>query len=84
LGGAGTGKTTFLKELKGKTYKRMVVAAPTGVAAINAEGMTIHSLFCLPTEPLDPLVIQRIRLTSVSRNLLKSIDLLVLDEGIYD
>lgn len=47
-GKAGTGKTTFLKQLKEKSPKRMVVLAPTGIAAINAGGMTIHSFFQLP------------------------------------
>ena len=42
-GKAGTGKTTFLKQLKELSPKRMVVLAPTGIAAINAGGMTIHS-----------------------------------------
>jgi tRNA A37 threonylcarbamoyladenosine biosynthesis protein TsaE len=44
-GKAGTGKTTFLKNLKKISPKRMVVVAPTGVAAINAGGVTIHSFF---------------------------------------
>ena len=47
-GKAGTGKTTFLHQIKQESSKRMVVAAPTGVAAINAGGMTLHSLFQLP------------------------------------
>lgn len=47
-GKAGTGKTTFLHKLKMQSQKRMVVVAPTGVAAINAKGVTIHSFFkCL-------------------------------------
>ena len=53
-GKAGTGKTTFLKNLRNKTYKRMVVVAPTGVAAINAGGQTIHSFFQLPFGPQIP------------------------------
>ena len=53
-GRAGTGKTTFLKNLPLKTYKRMVVVAPTGVAAINAGGQTIHSFFQLPFGPQLP------------------------------
>ena len=53
-GKAGTGKTTFLKELKRTSPKRMVVTAPTGIAAINAEGMTIHSFFQLPFAPHIP------------------------------
>ena len=44
-GKAGTGKTTFLKRLKEVSPKRMIVVAPTGVAAINAGGVTIHSVF---------------------------------------
>ena len=47
-GKAGTGKTTFLKHITGTTSKRFVVLAPTGVAAINAGGSTIHSFFQLP------------------------------------
>lgn len=47
-GKAGTGKTTFLREITRKTYKNTVVAAPTGIAAINAGGVTLHSLFQLP------------------------------------
>ena len=53
-GKAGTGKTTFLKSLPTKTHKRMVVVAPTGVAAINAGGQTIHSFFQLPFGPQLP------------------------------
>ena len=44
-GKAGTGKTTFLKNLRKTCFKRNVVVAPTGVAAINANGVTIHSFF---------------------------------------
>lgn len=47
-GKAGTGKTTFLKHITNNTRKKVVVAAPTGVAAMNAGGMTLHSLFGLP------------------------------------
>lgn len=47
-GKAGTGKTTFLKYIRSHTYKKMAIVAPTGVAAINAGGSTIHSLFFLP------------------------------------
>ena len=47
-GKAGTGKTTFLKYLRQNSIKKTVVAAPTGVAAINANGVTLHSLFQLP------------------------------------
>lgn len=47
-GRAGTGKTTFLREIVGQTHKKAIIAAPTGVAAINAGGVTLHSLFQLP------------------------------------
>ena len=53
-GKAGTGKTTFLHDLKKQTSKRMVVAAPTGVAAINAGGVTLHSFFQIPFGPFIP------------------------------
>lgn len=53
-GKAGTGKTTFLRNLAANTYKRMVIVAPTGVAAINAGGVTIHSFFQLPFGPIIP------------------------------
>ena len=53
-GKAGTGKTTFLRALKDKLPKRMVVVAPTGIAAINANGVTIHSFFQLPFAPYVP------------------------------
>lgn len=53
-GKAGTGKTTFLKHLRENSIKKMVVAAPTGVAAINAGGVTLHSLFQLPFAPFVP------------------------------
>ena len=47
-GKAGTGNTTFLHRIKRRSLKRLAIVAPTGVAAINAKGMTIHSLFQLP------------------------------------
>ncbi|HMA86770.1 MAG TPA: AAA family ATPase, partial [Desulfosalsimonadaceae bacterium] len=47
-GRAGTGKTTFLQDISRRTHKNTIVAAPTGIAAINAEGVTLHSLFQLP------------------------------------
>ena len=53
-GKAGTGKTTFLRNLQSKTFKRIIVLAPTGVAAINAGGQTIHSFFQLPFGPNFP------------------------------
>src|ERR1044072_6879675 len=53
-GKAGTGKTTFLKYIKENCPKQMAVVAPTGVAAINAGGVTIHSFFQLPLSPFIP------------------------------
>src|SRR5215204_4970539 len=53
-GKAGTGKTTFLKYIKENCPKQMAVVAPTGVAAINANGVTIHSFFQLPFTPFVP------------------------------
>ncbi|MDR9824350.1 AAA family ATPase, partial [Vibrio sp. FNV 38] len=53
-GKAGTGKTTFLKRVVEESRKRVVVVAPTGIAAINASGVTIHSFFQLPLHPFIP------------------------------
>lgn len=85
-GKAGTGKTTFLKYLKEHCNKNIVVAAPTGVAAINAGGVTLHSLFQLPFHPFLPNPSSRVDLRSrlkYSRNRLQTLekmDLLVIDE----
>lgn len=89
-GKAGTGKTTFLKRLKENSPKRMVVVAPTGVAAINAGGVTIHSFFQMPFGPYLPAdgnsrdnSSPRQGYQKISRekvNIMKSIDLLVIDE----
>lgn len=83
-GKAGTGKTTFLKRVRREIPKRMAVVAPTGVAAINAKGVTIHSLFQLPFGPIVPNVTlsgnnQR-RFSKKKINLIKGIDLLIIDE----
>ncbi|MBO4805409.1 MAG: AAA family ATPase [Paludibacteraceae bacterium] len=83
-GKAGTGKTTFLKNLRLNSPKRMVVVAPTGVAAINAGGVTIHSFFQLnfgpyvPGTPVNPKEIYRFRKEKI--NIIRSLDLLVIDE----
>ena len=53
-GKAGTGKTTFLKYIKENCHKQMAIVAPTGVAAINAGGVTMHSFFQLPFGPFIP------------------------------
>ncbi len=85
-GKAGTGKTTFLHKLKMKSLKRMVVVAPTGVAAINAKGVTIHSFFQMPFGPILPDAelgnssgFNR-RFNKTKINIIKSMDLLVIDE----
>ena len=81
-GKAGTGKTTFLHNLKKTSLKRMAVVAPTGVAAINAGGVTIHSFFQLNFGPFVPdnktADLKRFHKEKV--NLIKSLDLLVIDE----
>jgi hypothetical protein len=83
-GKAGTGKTTFLRRIKQEGSKRMVVAAPTGVAAINAGGMTLHSLFQLPMGlhlPETPREANKQRRFSRDKiQLLRTLDLLVIDE----
>lgn len=83
-GKAGTGKTTFLHTVRKVTAKRMAVTAPTGVAAINAGGVTLHSFFQLPFGPFapgtDPLARENHRLSREKRNIIKSLDLLVIDE----
>ncbi len=94
-GKAGTGKTTFLHNLRARSFKRLIVVAPTGVAAINAGGVTIHSFFQLPFGPHIPSEptgndasretnnpasqhIQRFSRDKI--NIIKSLDLLVIDE----
>ena len=83
-GKAGTGKTTFLRELKRSTSKRNVVLAPTGIAAINAEGVTIHSFFQLPFAPYvpDTSVLQsgRFKFSKQKIKIMRSLDLIVIDE----
>ncbi|MBI9087018.1 MAG: HRDC domain-containing protein [Desulfobacterales bacterium] len=91
-GKAGTGKTTFLHTLKTRTPKRMIVTAPTGVAAINAGGVTIHSFFQLPFGPLVPGFADENNPTRMDRpgrqfrfnrqkiDIIRTLDLLVIDE----
>lgn len=87
-GKAGTGKTTFLRTLKSQCPKRMIVVAPTGVAAINAGGVTIHSFFQLPFGPYivgngaDSME-EKGMTNKYSRekiDIIRSLDLLVIDE----
>jgi len=97
-GKAGTGKTTFLKQLKEVTYKRFIVVAPTGIAALNAGGTTIHSSFLLPLGTFLPDALpnghygdssqvytqhtlsRRHHLNGARKQILRSIDVLVIDE----
>src|SRR5665647_1097527 len=85
-GKAGTGKTTFLRKLKKETKKQMAVVAPTGVAAINAGGTTMHSFFQLPFTPFVPTVegrknlIEKMKMQGNRRKVLQELELLVIDE----
>ena len=81
-GKAGTGKTTFLRTIKEQSSKRTVVVAPTGVAAINAGGMTIHSFFQLPLSPFTPnaSIRNRFDYSKEKRRIMRTLDLLVIDE----
>jgi len=94
-GKAGTGKTTFLKSLSEKTHKRFIVVAPTGIAALNAGGVTIHSQFLLPLGSYVPdentqadwgpffnnsILARKNPLNSDRKKVFREIDLLVIDE----
>ncbi len=97
-GKAGTGKTTFLHRLAARTHKRHIVVAPTGIAALNAGGVTIHSQFLLPFGSFVPerrlpadvgeygrfhdrdTLNRRHPLNALRRNVLRGIDLLIIDE----
>jgi hypothetical protein len=94
-GKAGTGKTTFLKYIRSHSIKKIAVVAPTGVAAINAGGVTIHSFFQLPFSPFIPAskgfgkgeetvdrhaLLSRLKMTGEKRKVLKELELLVIDE----
>ena len=97
-GKAGTGKTTFLKNLSGRTHKQLAIVAPTGIAALNAGGVTIHSQFLLPFGMFVPgrslslaasyhgtfytpvTLAQKHPINSLRKQILRSIDLLVIDE----
>ena len=92
-GKAGTGKTTFLRNLAINSYKRMVIVAPTGVAAINAGGVTIHSFFQLPFGPIVPegqrskdngqqilSPLSSVKLNKTKLKIMRSLDLIVIDE----
>ncbi|HEX6915951.1 MAG TPA: helix-turn-helix domain-containing protein [Chitinophagaceae bacterium] len=94
-GKAGTGKTTFLRHIRATTPKQMAVVAPTGVAAINAGGSTIHSLFQLPFSPYIPetngsaagntindkhSLVSKLKFNTERIRMLQELELLVIDE----
>lgn len=81
-GKAGTGKTTFLKRVVEESRKRVVVVAPTGIAAINASGVTIHSFFQLPLHPFIPgaKIESKFAFSKEKRSIIKTMDILVIDE----
>jgi hypothetical protein len=81
-GKAGTGKTTFLQRIRAESKKKLAVVAPTGVAAINAGGMTIHSFFQIPFGPLIPAGNSKPELhySPEKKELLGSLELLIIDE----
>jgi len=81
-GKAGTGKTTLLQHIRQHSTKKMAVIAPTGVAAINAGGMTIHSFFQFPFGPLIPNTNARPdrHFSDEKLELLSNLELLVIDE----
>ena len=87
-GKAGTGKSTFLRYVVEHTKKKNVVLAPTGIAAINAGGQTMHSFFKLPFHPLLPNdkrydrrhIKETLKYTSAQRKLLRELELIIIDE----
>lgn len=79
-GKAGSGKTTFLKYLIENTKKECIVTAPTGVAAINAGGVTLHSLFGIPFGPITPYDRLDFKFNKWKREMLRRLDVLIIDE----
>ena len=87
-GKAGTGKSTFLRYVAKNTKKKHVILAPTGIAAINAGGSTLHSFFRLPFHPLLPNdsrfnrrnIKETLKYTSAQRKLIREVDLIIIDE----
>jgi len=85
-GKAGTGKTTLLHKIKDESLKRLVVVAPTGVAAINAKGVTIHSFFQMPFGPIIPGIEQnksnsfKHKFSKTKIDIIRSLDVLIIDE----
>ena len=87
-GKAGTGKSTFLRYVAENSKKKNVILAPTGIAAINAGGSTLHSFFRLPFHPLLPNdsrynrrnIKETLKYTSAQRKLLREVELIIIDE----
>lgn len=87
-GKAGTGKSTFLRYVADNTKKKCVILAPTGIAAVNAGGSTLHSFFRLPFHPLLPNdsrynrrnIKETLKYTSAQRKLLREVELIIIDE----
>lgn len=87
-GKAGTGKSTFLRHIVENTSKKTVVLAPTGIAAVNAGGTTLHSFFHIPFKPLMPddpelsmrHLRERLKHTAEQRRLIRELELIVIDE----
>ena len=87
-GKAGTGKSTFLRYVADNTKKKHVILAPTGIAAINAGGSTLHGFFRLPFHPLLPNdsrynrrnIKETLKYTSAQRKLLRETELIIIDE----
>lgn len=89
-GRAGTGKSTFLKYICAHTKKKHVVLAPTGIAAINAEGVTLHSFFKLPFRPIlpndpdlslkDGRIFDFFKYKKEQRKLIAEVELIIIDE----
>ena len=87
-GKAGTGKSTFLRYVAKNTKKKHVILAPTGIAAINAGGSTLHSFFRLPFHPLLPNdrqydrkhIRETLKYTNAQRKLLREVELIIVDE----
>jgi len=75
-GGAGTGKSTLIRYIRHTLTSRIAVVAPTGIAALNAHGVTIHSLFRLPPKIIQPSDVQQV----YDRQLYRKLDLLIVDE----
>ena len=87
-GKAGTGKSTFLRYVADNTKKKHVILAPTGIAAINAGGSTLHSFFRLPFHPLLPNdsryswrhIKETLKYTGAQRKLIREVELIIIDE----